>query len=93
MLSQQGPTAERDAEDYYFRSLEVAREQKCLSWELRTSVSLTRLWREVGKREQAAKLLFPIVSRFTEGFLTPDVKEAMEFMNELRQEPSGGRHQ
>jgi class 3 adenylate cyclase/predicted ATPase len=77
-------TAAEDAEDCYNRSLEVARKQKSLSWELRTSVSLARLWRGLGKRQQAADLLFPIGSKFTEGFLTTDVREALELMNELR---------
>jgi class 3 adenylate cyclase/predicted ATPase len=88
-FTQGGPTAVTDAEDYYNRSLEVARRQKSLSWELRTSVSLARLWRDVGKRQQAADLLLPIGSKFTEGFLTTDVKEAVELMDELRRSSSG----
>lgn len=88
-FAQGGPAAVADAEDYYNRSLEVARKQKSLSWELRTSVSLARLWRDVGKRQQAANLLLPIGSKFTEGFLTADVKEAVELMNDLRPASSG----
>jgi class 3 adenylate cyclase/predicted ATPase len=78
-----GPAAEGDSEDCYNRSLAVARKQKALSWELRTAVSLARLWRDVGKRQQAADLLLPIGRRFKEGFLTADVKEAVQLMNEL----------
>jgi predicted ATPase len=78
-----GPAAVSDAEDCYNRSLKVAREQNALSWELRTAVSLARLWRDVGKHQQAADLLLPIVRRFKEGFLTADVKEAVQLMNEL----------
>lgn len=88
-FAQGGPAAVTDAEDYYDRSLEVARKQKSLSWELRTSVSLARLWRDVGKRRQAAELLLPIASKFTEGFLTTDVKEAVELMNDLKRASSG----
>jgi predicted ATPase/class 3 adenylate cyclase len=78
-----GPAAVKDAEDCYNRSLKVAREQKALSWELRTAVSLARLWRDVDKHQQAADLLLPIGRRFKEGFLTADVKEAVQLMNEM----------
>jgi class 3 adenylate cyclase/predicted ATPase len=80
-FAQGGPTA--DAEDYYYRAMEVARNQKALSWELRTSVSLARLWRAGGKHQQASDLLLPIASKLTEGFSTRDVREAVELMNEL----------
>ena len=67
-FTQGGRQRLRTRQDYFNRSLEVARKQKSLSWELRTSVSLARLWRDVGKRQQAADLLLPIGSKFTEGF-------------------------
>jgi class 3 adenylate cyclase/predicted ATPase len=85
------PTAVQDAEDCYTRSLEVARKQKAVSWELRTSVSLAGLWRDLDKRQLAADLLSPIVSKLTEGFGTTDIKEAMALMSELRP-PSSGDH-
>ena len=82
-FSHGGPTALRDAEDCFNHALSVARQQKALSWELRTGVSLARLWRDTGKREEAADLLRPIVGKFKEGFLTPNVREAVQLMNEL----------
>jgi predicted ATPase len=45
-------------------------------WELRSATSLARLWAEQGERSRAQELLAPIYSRFTEGFNTPDLKEA-----------------
>lgn len=78
-----GPASISDAEDLFHRSLEIARKQKALSWELRTAVSLARLWQDTGRRQQAADLLQPIGGKFKEGFLTPDVKEAVQLMNEL----------
>jgi predicted ATPase len=64
-------------------SLEIARKQGALSWELRTAVSLARLWHEADRREPASLLLVPIVGRFSEGFYTPDLKQAMLLVNEL----------
>jgi class 3 adenylate cyclase/tetratricopeptide (TPR) repeat protein len=83
LLAQAGPAAASDAEALYVRSLDIARTQNARSWELRTAVSLARLWRHVGKHEQAADLLVPILRSLTEGLLTPDVAEAVALANEL----------
>ena len=72
-----------EAEELFHRSLEAARKQKALSWELRTAVSLARLWRDAGKGQQAADLLSPICGKFKEGLLTADVHEAVQLMKEL----------
>jgi predicted ATPase len=64
------------AEDYFERSLAVARQQQAKSWELRASMSLARLWRDQGKVQQARGLLAPVYDWFTEGFGTRDLKEA-----------------
>jgi predicted ATPase len=53
------------------------------SWELRAATSLARLWRDQGKRKQACDLLTPIYGWFTEGFDTPDLKEAATLLAEL----------
>jgi len=47
-------------------------------------MSMARLWRDQGKREQARNLLAPIYERFTEGFDTLDLKEARALLDELR---------
>lgn len=83
-LTHQGAEAAGDAQVWYRRSLEVARQQEAASWTLRTSVGLARLLREVGKRQEASELLAPICSKIKEGFDTLDVKEAMQMMNELK---------
>jgi predicted ATPase len=56
------------AEAYFERALAVAREQQAKSWELRAAMSMARLWRDQGKREEARDLLAPIYGWFTEGF-------------------------
>ena len=50
---------------------------------MRASTRLARLWRDRGKRTQARDLLAPIYGWFTEGFDTPDLKEAKALLEEL----------
>jgi class 3 adenylate cyclase/predicted ATPase len=71
------------AEVHFERALAVARKQNARSWELRAAMSLARLWRDQGKRQQAHDLLAPIYGWFTEGFDTPDLKEAKALLDEL----------
>jgi class 3 adenylate cyclase/predicted ATPase len=71
------------AEAYFERSLKVAREQQAKSWELRAAVSMARLWRDQGKRDEARELLAPVYGWFTEGFDTLDLKEAKALLEEL----------
>ena len=71
------------AEESYLASLDWARQQQAKSWELRTSISLARLWQGQGKRKQAHTLLAPIYDWFTEGFDTKDLKEAKALLEEL----------
>jgi predicted ATPase len=72
------------AEAYFERALAVARAQQAKSWELRASVSLARLRRDQGKRNEARDLLAPVYHWFTEGFDTRDLKEAKGLLNELQ---------
>ena len=66
------------AQQYFERALEVSRQQQAKSWELRAAMSLARLWRDQGKRDEARELLAPVYGWFTEGFDTLDLKEAKE---------------
>ena len=77
---------ERDvakAERYFEHCLAVARAQQAKSWELRAAMSMTRLWRDQGKRDEARDLLAPVYGWFTEGFDTRDLKEAKALPDEL----------
>src|SRR5262249_20389048 len=71
------------AEAYFERALAVARQQEAKSWELRAAMSIARLWRDQGKRDQARDLLAPIYDWFTEGFDTLDLKQAETLLAEL----------
>jgi class 3 adenylate cyclase/predicted ATPase len=71
------------AEAYFERALAVARQQQAKSWELRAAMSMARLWRDQGKRQQAHDLLAPVYGWFTEGFDTSDLKEAKSLLDQL----------
>lgn len=50
------------------QSLDLARRQGALGLELRTAVSLARLWLRQGRADVARGVLAPVYARFTEGF-------------------------
>jgi predicted ATPase len=72
-----------DAERAFGEAIQVARQQDARLWELRASMSLARLWRDQGKRTEARDLLTPVYGWFTEGFDTPDLKDAKALLDEL----------
>jgi predicted ATPase len=71
------------AEDHFERALAVARQQQAKSWEMRAAISMARLWRDQGKRQEANELLAPVYNWFTEGFGTLDLKAAKALLDEL----------
>jgi len=81
LLLRQGRT--QAAEELYHRALAIAREQEAKLWELRAVASLARLRRDQGRPAEARDLLAPVYGWFTEGFDTPDLKEAKALLDEL----------
>jgi predicted ATPase/DNA-binding winged helix-turn-helix (wHTH) protein len=71
------------AEELYRKALSIAQEQEAKLWELRVAASLARLWYDQGRRTEANDLLTPVYGWFTEGFDTPDLKEARAVLDEL----------
>jgi hypothetical protein len=65
------------------RALDLARQQKALSLELRAARDLARLLAEQGEKERAVDTLAPVYRRFTEGFDTPDLVEASALLSDL----------
>jgi predicted ATPase len=61
----------------------VAQSQQAKSWELRAAMSLSRLWRQQDKRQDAYDLLAPVCEWFTEGFDMADLQEAKALLTEL----------
>jgi predicted ATPase len=76
------------AETSYLMALNIAREQEAKLWELRAAVSLARLRGDQGRGAEAHDMLAPIYSWFTEGFDTPDLREARAMLEKLRSSPS-----
>ena len=68
----------------FLRALTIAREQNAKLWELRAATSLALLWAGQGRRAESHDLLAPVYGWFTEGFDTPDLKEARALLQELR---------
>ena len=71
---------EDEAESSFLKAIEVAREQQGKSWELRVSIDLAKLWNHQGKTEDALQILNQIYEWFTEGYETPDLKEAQSLL-------------
>ena len=71
------------AEVSFRQAIAVAGRQKAKLWELRAAMSMARLWRDQGKRDEARDLLAPVYGWFTEGFDTRDLKEAKALLDEL----------
>jgi predicted ATPase len=68
------------AEHCFSQAIDIARQQQAKSLELRASISLSRLWQQQGKSDEARKLLAPVFNWFTEGFDTADLQEAKSLL-------------
>jgi predicted ATPase len=81
------PMSQRDASESdacLLQSLQLARERGLLSLELRTGISLAKLWAHRAQRDKALELLDPIFTRFAEGFQTRDLVAAAHLLQQLR---------
>jgi class 3 adenylate cyclase/predicted ATPase len=83
LLLQRNPADEAAAEAAYRSATEIAQAQRARSWQLRATMSLAQLWRDQGKHRDAHDLLASIYGWFTEGFDTPDLKDAKALLDEL----------
>ena len=72
-----------EAEACFHHALGVARRQQAKALELRAVTSLSRLWQQQGKRQEAHQLLAELYGWFTEGFDTKDLQEAKTLLEEL----------
>ena len=72
-----------EAETWFRQALDIARQQQAKSLELRAAMSLSRLWRQQGRRTDAYQLLAPIYGWFTEGFDTADLQDAKALLDTL----------
>lgn len=70
-------------EESFLKAIEIARRQVAKSLELRAVMSLSRLWKRQGKKDEARQMLAAIYTWFTEGHDTPDLREAKALLEEL----------
>ena len=70
-----------EAEACFRQAIEIASRQQAKSLELRATVSLCRLLQERG--EEGRQMLAEIYGWFTEGFDTPNLKDAKALLKEL----------
>lgn len=86
LLLAHSPDHRTEAELWYQRALETAREEGVTMHELRAAISLARLWRN----QEGRQMVSEVYAKFTEGFTTPDLIEAREFLENDRQTTDGG---
>jgi predicted ATPase len=84
ILTSMSPQEAGEGEACLLESLQLARERGLLSYELRSGISLARLWADRAQRDKALELLDPIFNRFSEGFQTRDVVAAAQLLRQLR---------
>jgi predicted ATPase len=82
-MDQTDPRLIQRAEETLRHALEIARQQETRSYELRAAMSLFRFGRQMGhsRFKETREVLAAIFERFTEGFQTPDLREARELLS------------
>jgi predicted ATPase len=70
-------------EESFLKAIEIARRQQARSLELRATMSLSRLWKRQGRKDEARPMLEAIYAWFTEGYDAPDLREARALLEEL----------
>src|SRR5215468_1604584 len=71
------------AEADFLDAITMAQRMSAKAWELRATMSMARLWRDQGKRQQAHDLLAPVCGSFTEGFDTQVLQDARALLDQL----------
>jgi tetratricopeptide (TPR) repeat protein len=79
----QAELAEADFRD----SIKLAKSMGAKAWELRTAMSWARLLESQGRSDEGRPMLAEIYNWFTEGFDTPDLKEAKALLDQLGTSP------
>jgi class 3 adenylate cyclase/predicted ATPase len=81
MLAEDGDPAGAGRE--FLTALALTQEQGAKLWELRATTSLAQLRRDQGGHAEARAILSPVYAWFTEGFDTPDLKDAKALIDEF----------
>jgi predicted ATPase len=83
LLLQQHADNQVEAEACFHQAITIAQNQQAKSFELRAARSLSKLWQQQGKCQEAHALLAPVYGWFTEGFDTADLQEAKALLDAL----------
>jgi adenylate cyclase len=83
LLLRQTGAPQAEAETWLQRALDVARRLEAKALELRAAMSLSRLWQQQGKQQEAHDLLSEVYEWFTEGFDTADLQDAKALLEAL----------
>jgi adenylate cyclase len=70
-----------EAEACFHESIKIAQQQEAKTYELRARMSLSRLYQNQNKHQEARNFLTQIYGSFTEGFDTPDLLEAKALLD------------
>ncbi len=81
LLQQSKPDAQQ-AEVSFYQALDVARRQHSIALELRTAISLYRFRQKKDTSHDTRQSLVEVYNRYTEGFETPDLKDAKSLLHE-----------
>lgn len=73
----------KEAEECFRQGISVALRQDAKSLELRSAMSLSRLWLSLGRKDEARTLLAESFGWFSEGFETADLRAAEALLQEL----------
>jgi predicted ATPase len=84
LLLRQSASNAAEAQICFERAIEIARKQSAKSWELRATISLSRLLGKQGRRNEARAMLGEIYNWFTEGFDTADLIDAKALLDRLQ---------
>ena len=83
LVAELDPEAPAEAESELGRAIAAARAQEARWFELRATADLARLWAARGEHRRGRDLLSSVCGWFTEGFDTPDFREAKALLGTL----------
>ena len=83
LLARHGADTPALIEDLYRRSMNQARTQQAVYWELSSATSLAQLMQVQRRVSEARVVLSPVYNRFTEGFSVPRMKQAKALLDQL----------
>ena len=90
LLLAESPDQTAAAEETFRQAIKTAQRQLSRGWELRATMSLSRLWQRQGHHDEARAALAAIYNTYTEGSTTPDLVDAAALLSALVPSPRTG---